>query len=225
MKKELITYLSRCLLEERIQKMEQVLNHRTRYVTVVLEDIFQSQNASAVLRTCDCFGIQDVHIVENQNKYQLNRDVILGASNWLTLHRYNEKENNSLEAIQALKKKGYRIVATSPHKNDFTLNDLPLEPAKVAFAFGREVTGLSKEIMNQADAFLKIPMYGFTESLNISVTAAIVLNNIMDKLRKSNISWNLSEEEIDDLKIEWYTRNLHKGELVAKRFYEEQHLL
>ena len=139
---------------------------RTRYLTVVLEDIFQSQNASAVLRTCDCFGIQDVHIIENRNPYEINPDVELGSAKWLNMNRYNKSGHNTLEAFTELRKKGYKIIATSPHKNDLMIQDLPIEH-KIALVFGSEREGLSDIALQNADAFVKIPMYGFTESFNI----------------------------------------------------------
>jgi tRNA (guanosine-2'-O-)-methyltransferase len=220
-KHELITYLSQCLTPERITIIDEVLQNRTRYITIVLEDIYQPQNASAVLRTCDCMGVQDVHVIENLYKYNINRDVVLGADNWLTLNKYHSKENNSKQAIRQLRDKGYRIVATSPHKNSCTPDQFSPGKGKAAVFFGTEVTGLSETVMKEADEFLTIPMFGFTESFNLSVSAAIVLNQLIMKLRNSDIDWKLTQEEIEDLKIKWYTANINRGDLVVKRFYEE----
>jgi len=221
-KQELISYLSQCLTPERMEAMDRVLKHRTRHVTIALEDIYQSQNASAVLRTCDCLGIQDVHIIENSYKYSINRDIVLGAENWLTLCKYGSKENNSAKAIKTLKEKGYRIVATSSHKDSCMLPDFSFDKGKAAIFIGTELTGLSDTAMNAADEYLMIPMYGFTESFNLSVSAAIILSHLTTKLRKSTLDWKLTEEEILDLKIEWYTNNIVRGDLVVKRFYEER---
>jgi tRNA (guanosine-2'-O-)-methyltransferase len=221
-KQELIAYLSQCLMPERIKKIDEVLQNRTRYITIVLEDIFQPQNASAVLRTCDCTGIQDVHVIENLNKYNINTDVVLGADNWLTLYKHHHEKNNSIAAIKKLKEKGYRIVATSSHKNSCMLDQFNLNKGKAAIFLGTEVTGLSETVMNEADEFLSIPMYGFTESFNLSVSAAIILNHLIQKLQNSNIKWKLAEEEIQYLKIKWYTANINRGDLVVKRFHEER---
>ncbi|MCY1719565.1 RNA methyltransferase [Prolixibacteraceae bacterium Z1-6] len=195
---------------------------RTRHITIVLEDIYQSQNASAVLRTCDCFGIQDVHIIENRNEFQDNSEVSMGSSKWLNLKKYNEANNNSLEAIKQLKQQGYRIVATTPHKNDQKLHDFDIAKGKTALVFGSELPGLTETILNEADEFLKIPMYGFTESFNISVSAAIILHHLTLKMRQTEgLQWQLSQEEKDALKMEWIRKTIKRSELLEKRFWEK----
>ncbi|MFW5774139.1 MAG: TrmH family RNA methyltransferase, partial [Tangfeifania sp.] len=196
MQKELIEYLSTFVTPERLSLFEKILEHRTSYFTVVLEDIYQSQNASAVLRTCDCFGIQNVNVIENRNTFTVNKEVSLGSSKWLSIRKFTDGRNNSLEAIQTLKKEGFRIVATSPHTNDTLLDDFDIEKGKAAFIFGSELPGISETIMNEADEFVKIPMFGFTESFNISVSAAIILHHLTDKLHKNTkIHWKLTSEE------------------------------
>jgi tRNA (guanosine-2'-O-)-methyltransferase len=188
----------------------------------VLEDIYQSQNASAVLRTCDCFGIQDVHIIENKNEYKINPDVALGASKWLSMNYYNKTENNTLDAINKLKADGYRIVATTPHTNDVNLEDFSLSDGKTALVFGTELTGISDIVYENADEFMKIPMYGFTESFNISVSAAVILHHLTYKLRNSDIDWQLEEDESDELLLNWIRSSIKKSKLLEKRFYEEK---
>src|SRR4030042_2486900 len=170
MKEKLIKYLEQFVTERRLQLINRVLSQRTRYITVVLEDIYQSHNASAVLRSCDCFGIQDVHIIENRNTYQLNPDVALGSNKWLTLYKYTREQNNTATALTKLKKTGYRIVATTPHANGCPLQEFDLHKGKTALVFGTELEGLTGNATTMADEFLTIPMAGFTESLNISVT-------------------------------------------------------
>ncbi|OFX59184.1 MAG: RNA methyltransferase, partial [Bacteroidetes bacterium GWA2_30_7] len=178
MSSSLFEFLAGFVTDRRKKIICDNIKERTRYITVVLEDIFQPQNASAVLRTCDCFGIQDVHIIENQNKYNINPDVVLGATQWLTIKNYNKNENNTLEALNNLKKNNYRIIATTLSENNVSLNDFQLNKGKIALFFGTELTGLSSEVINNADEFLKIPMYGFTESFNISVSAGIILHDL-----------------------------------------------
>ena len=217
-KKDLIQFLETVMLEERIELIDKNVNERTRYVTVVLENIFQPQNASAVMRSCDCFGVQDLHVIENSNKYELNPDVVMGSSKWINLKRYNSKTENTLDAINRLKKEGYRIVATTPHTNDVLLPDFDLTKGESAFFFGTELTGLSDVVMDHADEFVKIPMYGFTESFNISVSASLVLNHLASALRRSNVDWQLTEEEKLDLKLEWYKRSVKSSEKMIERF-------
>lgn len=222
MSKELIDFLQGFVLEERYQNFQKVLDSRTRYITVVLEDIYQSQNASAVLRTSDCFGIQDIHIIEQKHFFQVNPDVALGSSKWLTLNQYNNHHNNSQKVIQHLKADGYRIVATVP-KNDCTeLDKFDLSKGKVALFFGTELTGLSDDIINQADEYLKIPMVGFTESFNISVSAAIILYELTRKLRLSSINWQLTEQEKEVILLGWLKQTLRKPDLLIKKFYHRK---
>lgn len=214
----LIEYLSQFITEERNELFDTVLSERTRYIKVVLEDIYQPHNASAVLRTMDCFGIQDACIIENKNEYHVNPDVALGSSKWLTLEKYNQKENNTLDAIENLKKENYRIVATTPHTFDTKLDDFDLKKGKAALFFGTEMHGLSKAVLENADDFVKIPMYGFTESFNISVSAAIILYHLTEKLKKLPNHWQLSENERKEIKLEWLKRSIKRSDLLIDNF-------
>jgi tRNA (guanosine-2'-O-)-methyltransferase len=169
------------------------------------------------LRTCDCFGIQDVHIIENQNSYEVNPDVALGSSKWLTLIKYNRFSYNTPEAFDCLRKNGYQIIVTSPHKNDVLLEELPVE-TKTALVFGSELRGLTDNAISKADGWVKVPMVGFTESLNISVSAAIVLYYLTGKLRKSNVRWALSDEEMVDIKLNWLKNAVKSADLLEQKF-------
>jgi len=218
----LIKYLSQFITEERNKLFDTVLSERTRYIKVVLEDIYQPHNASAVLRTMDCFGIQDACIIENMNEYHVNPDVALGSSKWLTLEKFNKKENNTLEAIENLKKENYRIVATTPHTFDTKLDDFDLKKGKAALFFGTEMHGLSKVVLENADDFVKIPMYGFTESFNISVSAAIILYHLTEKLKKLQDHWQLSENERKEIKLEWLKRSIKRSDLLIDNFLSHE---
>jgi len=217
---ELIEYLQRFVTEKRKELFFNTIEHRTRYITVALEDIFQSQNASAVLRTCDCLGIQDVHIIENYNKYQVNPDVALGAHKWLSLKKYNSKTiDNTEDAIQNLKKNGYRIIATSPHKNEIDLTNFDLNKGKAAFLFGNEKQGLSKKALSLADEFVTIPMFGFTESYNISVSAAILLYQLIIQLKMSkDIDWRVSDDEKNDILLDWFMISIRNSKGIISKY-------
>jgi tRNA (guanosine-2'-O-)-methyltransferase len=216
-KQELLKFYRQYLTENRKARFEEVIKYRTRHITVVLEDVFQAHNASAVLRSCDLTGIQDVHAIENRNQYDVNTEIDMGSSKWLNLYRYNGKEHNTLDAYKSLRNQGYRIVATTPHKNDFTLDTLPIE-GKFALVFGTELTGLTNIAIDNADEYLRIPMYGFTESYNISVSAALSLFTLSERVRKSNINWQLSEKEKEDILLEWSRRSVKRSELLEKEF-------
>lgn len=211
-------YLKQFVTPNRINRFEEILKLRTRYISLALEDIYQSHNISAVLRTCECFGIQDVHIIENANKFVVNPEIVLGASNWLSIYQYNQAYSKSLEAIQFIKKMGYKIVATSLHHKSVALEDFNIEMGPFAIFFGTELTGLSKEMINHADYFLKIPLFGFTESFNISVSAGIILHHLNWKLRKSKINWHLSQEEKLSIMLDWLKKSIRKSNQVEEEF-------
>lgn len=219
-KKELIEYLFKFISDQRKKRFLEVINYRTRHITVVLEDIFQPQNASAVLRTCDCFGIQDVHIIETRNKYDVNPDVALGSSQWIDMYKYKGEEKNTINCLSQLKAKGYKIIATSPHKNDFLVENLPIEN-KTALVFGTELEGITDDVKNMADGFVKIPMFGFTESFNISVSAALALYTLTNRLHKSEVNWQLSNDERDEVLLKWQRNTINKVELIEKDFLEK----
>jgi len=217
-KLELLKYLKSFVSENKNSLFNRIIKDRTRYITAVLEDIYQPHNASAVLRSCDCFGIQDVHIIENENEYTINPDVALGSSKWLTLHRYNNLENNTLDCLSKLKAKGYRLVATTPQESGQSLHDLPLND-KVALLFGTELRGLSEIALSNADEFLHIPMYGFTESLNISVSAALIMFNLTEKMRSEEIDWQLTDTELVDVQIDWARSVVKDAPLIEREFF------
>ncbi|NQV02677.1 MAG: RNA methyltransferase [Bacteroidia bacterium] len=216
-KQRILAYLLTFISENKQQKFNENIRFRTRHITIVLEDIYQPHNASAVLRSCDCFGVQDVHIIENKNKYEVNPDVALGSAKWLNLVKYNQAKNNTISCLSRLKELGYQIVATTPHQDDFTPKSFPLEK-KFVLLFGTELQGLTPEALNLADKFIRIPMVGFTESLNISVSAAILLHTLTGRLHMSEINWRLSDEEETDILISWATAMIKKPDLVIRNF-------
>ena len=217
---DLIEHMSGCVTEKRLAILKQVLAERTRYITVLLEDIYQSQNASAVLRTCDCTGIQDVHIVEERNEYEINRDVALGADRWLSLNYYSEGEDNIYSAIKTLKKKGYRIVATSPHKDGSTPENFDLQKGKAVLMFGTELNGLTNRALELADEYIQIPMAGFTESYNISVSAAITLYTLRKRLESSSLQWKMGEVEQSELLLNWLRTTIKMSDQIENKFIQ-----
>jgi len=218
---KLLEHLISFVTENKQQLFHKVLAERTKHVTVVLENIFQPQNASAVIRSCDVFGFQDLHVIENSNKYNLNPKVVLGSSKWINLHQYNKTDDNTLDCINQLKQQGYKIYATTPHTDDCLISKMPLDD-KCALMFGTELTGLSETALQHADGFVKIPMYGFTESLNISVSAAISLYEISKRLKNSDINWQLTEEEKIEQLITWSKKVVKNSNMIEKEFLLKQ---
>jgi tRNA (guanosine-2'-O-)-methyltransferase len=205
--------------ENRIRLFETIVEQRTKHLTIVVENIYQSHNASAVLRTADCLGLQDVHVIENDNKYEVNPDVALGSSKWIDLYRYNRETNNTKQCFQKLKNNGYKIVATLPSERNIMLDQLNIND-KLAVVFGNELKGLSDVAIAEADVFMKIPMYGFTESFNISVSAAITMHSLNERLRKSNVLWQLSKDEKLDTLIKWTKRTIKYSDSVEIELLE-----
>lgn len=212
---DLLDHLKSYLTEKRIAKFETVLSQRTTHFTVATEDVYQLHNTSAVIRSCDVFGIQEVSIIEEQNTKRIDREIAMGAQKWVDLNRYHSVKS----CLSNLKQQGYQIVATTPHKNDCDLEDFDITK-KSCFFFGRETEGLSDEVLNAADCFLKIPMVGFTESLNISVSAAIILQHVTSKLRRSNIKWQLTETEKLKKQLDWCRKTIKSYDEIVERFYE-----
>ncbi len=203
---------------ERIARLNAVLENRTRQLALVLEDVYKAQNASATIRTCDALGIQDVHIIENHSPFSLDAKVSMGSCQWATLHRWRESGGANTDACYtALRDQGYRIIATAPGPASLSLDDIGLE-SRCAFVFGNEEQGLSAAAIGGADACVSLPMYGFTQSYNISVSVGIVLMHMSARLRSSGIDWRLSEEEKASLRLEWYRTVVRSDDLIEKRF-------
>ncbi|GGI57889.1 TrmH family RNA methyltransferase [Winogradskyella haliclonae] len=210
---DLLKHLEGYLTENRLQRFNTVLPLRTKHFTVATEDVYQLHNTSAVIRTCDVFGIQEVNVIEEVNSKRIDREIAMGAQKWVDLNRYNSTKS----CIDTLKQKGYQIVATTPHTNDCDLVDFDISN-KSCFFFGRETEGLSDYAMDHADCFLKIPMVGFTESLNISVSAAIILQHLTSKLRKSHINWQLSDAEIIEKRFDWIKKTIKDYDAIVERY-------
>ena len=216
---KLLTYLEGFVTDKRKNLFRNILQDRTRHFTVVLEEIYQQHNASAVIRSCDIFGIQDVHVIENKYKSKVSRHIAKGSQKWLSFHNYKEDKNNTIDCLENIKSKGYQIIATTPHNDSCVLHDFDITK-KSAFVFGVEKAGVSDDVMKNADGFLKIPMVGFTESLNISVAAAIILENLTFKLRNSSVDWKLTNEEQKILYASWIEKTIKNVDEIKERFIE-----
>lgn len=212
---DLLAYLEGFVTEERKQRFIDVLSKRTRFLTVAIEDVYQLHNTSAVIRSCDAFGVQNVHVVEDRFGKRLDKNIAMGAEQWIDVHRYQTTD----ECISTLKDDGYQIIATTPHNNSNLLSDFKIT-SKTALFFGTEKEGLSSKVLEQADGFLKIPMVGFSESLNISVSAAIILQKLLDDLRKSKYPWRLSELEVLEKKLDWTKKSINDVEGIIGRYLE-----
>ena len=213
---EYLAYLEGFLTENRKERFQKVLENRTNHFTIAVEDVFQFHNTSAVMRSCEVFGIQEINIVEQRFGKDIDKEIAMGAQKWVDINRF-ENINN---CIQNLKTKGYQIIATTPHDDSCLLHEFGISK-KSALFFGTEKEGLSEEVMKQADGFLKIPMVGFTESLNISVSAAIIIQDITSRLRLSNIDWQLTENELLETRLAWAKNSIKDIKRIEERYYSE----
>lgn len=217
-KQALLERASELYSDNKRQLFDRLAALRTRHITVMLEDVYQAHNASAVLRSCDCFGIQDVHVVENRNSYNPNGDVSMGSDKWVDYYKYR----TTADAYSELHRRGYKIIATLPHENDTMITDLDISQP-IALVFGTELTGLTQAAIDGADGYVKIPMYGFTESFNISVCAALSLFHLSEKMRAdSSIRWQLDEEAQTELKLYWSMQVIKDGYNVMKHLMESK---
>lgn len=212
-----LSYLEGFITKNRRDSFLRILAQRSRHFVVAIEDVYQLHNTSAVLRTCEVFGVQELHVVEEKYGKKIDKEIALGAQKWVDVDRYN----TTTECIKNLKNRGYKIIATSPHAEAADLDDFDITE-RAAIFFGTEKKGLTQEVLDQADGFIKIPMLGFTESLNISSSAAIIIQNISQRLRKSNIKWQLTEEELLEKRIDWTRKSIKDIDFITQRYLEQQ---
>jgi tRNA (guanosine-2'-O-)-methyltransferase len=209
-------FLENILTENRKQRFLDVLKNRTNHFTVAIEDVFQLHNTSAVMRSCEVFGIQQLHVVEEKYGKNIDKEIAMGAQKWVDVNRYESIEN----CIDSLKQQGYQIIATTPHNEDCLLEHFDISKPSALF-FGTENEGLSQAVLNAADGYLKIPMVGFTESLNISVSAAIIIQNLMNRLHRSEINWQLTPEEMLEKRLQWAKNSIKDIKRIEERYYSK----
>lgn len=211
---EYLAFLENILTDNRKERFLEVLKNRTKHFTVVVEDVFQMHNTSAVMRSCEVFGVQELNVIEQRFGKRIDKEIAMGAQKWVDINKFDTVSN----CIDSLKKDGYQIIATTPHENDCLLDDFDISKPSALF-FGTEKEGLSQEVIQKADGYLKIPMVGFTESLNISVSAAIILQNLTSRLRQSTIDWQLTEDEIIEKRLAWARSSIKDIKRIEQRYY------
>lgn len=217
---KLLAELKKYITNERWQLFQQVIALRTRHFAFALEDVFQDHNSGALIRSCDCFGIQDLYLVENRYSNKITHSIAIGSEKWVTLKRFGDSEDSSLACIEALKKENYNIIATSPHAKSLNLYDLPLDQ-KAVFFLGSEKKGLSESVLSRADYTLSIPIYGFAESYNVSVAGALIMQHLRYRLHSSNVAWQLREEEKIEILLDWTIKSIRSGIHLASKHLED----
>lgn len=207
-------YLSGFMTAGRAERLRQVLDDRTRYMAVCLENIYHPQNASALVRHCDAFGIQDIFTIEEICRFRPNTNVVKGTDKWVNIRRSFKTE----DGIAELRRRGYRIIATTPHRGDCSPEEFDIEAGPFALVFGTEHEGVSGRIADVADGYIRIPMWGFVESLNVSASAAIILYMLSKRLRQSGIDWRLTEDEKKVILFDWMMRSVKNAETILTKF-------
>jgi len=212
----LTEYLESFVTQERLTRIDRALGARTRRITVVLEDLYRMHNASAVVRSCECFGIQEIHVVESDNVFEVNRSIVQGAAKWVTVRRHPGRDGIR-RCLSSLKKEGYLVAAMSPRPGGTPVERLCLE-RPLALCFGSEEPGLSQQAMDMADVTATIPMQGFTQSLNLSVSAGIALYLLGERLRGSDLNWRIDGERYRRLRALWLARSINAGRQIVGRY-------
>lgn len=221
MDQKIASHLEEFVTEHKQFLIDKVLSERTKHFTVVLEDLFDPHNISAVIRTCDCFGIQDLYITQHLHEYNVNPKIVKGASKWVSLHKFEENSSSTKACFSKLKSEGYRLVGTTPDPNNTSIHEMAIDD-RTALIFGSEIAGLSDYAKGEVDELVHIPMYGFTESFNISVSAAMVLQTLVRRLKLSEIDWQLSSSEKLQLKLDWYKKIVKHSDLHIKNLAVEE---
>lgn len=212
---DLLNYLEGFLTDKRKERFLEVLNYRTNHFTIAMEDVYQLHNTSAVMRSCEVFGIQELNVIEQKFGKRIDTEIAMGAQKWVDVNRFNSVQS----CIDAMRENGYQIIATTPHDDSCMIHEFDITKRSAIF-FGTEKEGLSQEVIDQADGYLKIPMVGFTESLNISVAAAIIIQDITNRLRQSKVHWQLSEEEVLQKRLLWAKNSIKDIQRIEERYYQ-----
>ena len=212
---ERIEYLSSFLLESRIDTLTRALDMRTEYITVMTENMFHAQNASAIVRHCEAFGVQNIHTVEELCPFLPTLNIALGTERWIDINRHA----TTADAVKALREQGYRIIATTPHHRSCTPETFDVKKGKFALVFGTEKTGVSEDILKEADEYLQIPMCGMVDSLNVSASAAILIYMLSQRMRLECDDWHLSDEKRTRTLYEWYRYAVRDSEALLERKY------
>ena len=211
---ERTAYMSQFLTEERMAVLRRTLASRTRYMTILTENTFHPQNASALVRHCEAFGLQDLHTVETRCKFNPNVNIVRGTDKWVDITRHESTE----EAISTLKGAGYRLVATTPHRESCTPETFDVAKGPFCLVFGTEHAGVSDEIIEAADEYLRIPMCGMVESLNVSASAAILIYMLSQRMRLTpSIDWALGEDDACEMLFRWVMSSVKDSERILER--------
>lgn len=216
--RERIALLSGFMLPARYDVLRRTVAMRTRYMTILAENTFHPQNAAALIRHCEAFGLQQMHTVETFCRFNPSAAIVRGTDRWVDIRRHG----STAEALAALRAEGYRIVATTPHREDTTPETFDVGRGRFALVFGTEHAGISEEVLASADEFLRIPMCGMVESLNVSASAAILIYMLSERMRRQVEGWSMTAAEQAATLYGWMCRSVKDSEEILKRTFGEE---
>ncbi|MDE2988205.1 MAG: RNA methyltransferase [Chloroflexota bacterium] len=183
----------RPITERRLARMREVLERRHDDLVVVLENIHDAHNASAILRSCDAFGVGRIALVYNNQEFpEISGGVAAKVEKWLQIDRYESAE----ECVSELRSEGIRVYATqlTDDAQDYLSADFN---GPSAIVLGNEHAGCSAEMLALADGALIVPMVGFVQSLNVSVAAAVILSEMARQRRGAQPAWTARKAELE----------------------------
>lgn len=212
-----IEALAQFMTPERFETLCRTVRMRTRYMTVLAENMFHGQNAAALVRHCEAFGVQRMHTVETLCRFEPSAAVVRGTDRWVDVRRHR----STAAALAALKDAGYRIVATTPHREDVTPETFDVGRSPFALVFGTEHAGISDEVVAAADEFLRIPMCGMVESLNVSASAAILIYQLSERMRRTVPDWRLSPAEQTEVLYDWMCQSVQDAPRILNRQFQD----
>ncbi len=215
-----IAFLEQHISAHRLQKIKNVLAQRTRHLTVVLENLYHPENGNAVMRSVECFGLQEMYVVQEKYDWKYSLKIARGAAKWTDVHAYSSENGGAAACYQQLRERGYQLVATDPQPGSFTAQNLDISKP-VALIFGTESTGVAPETLAMADARIHIPMVGFTESFNISVSAGILLAQLRQRLEAEVPHWQLTEADQVAIYADWLAKSVRHADALL-RVFEKQ---
>ena len=207
--------------EERFEKLSSRLESRTNRMVLALEDVFHPHNASACIRSAEAFGVQEIHAVQSRCQFSPSHKIVRGTDQWVDIKRWK----STPELVEHLRSRGYRIVVTAPRENGSTLESFDAQGTPFAIFMGTEKTGISDWLMQEADDSIFIPMTGFAESLNISVSAAIITQELTRRIRlMPPHKWQLSDSDKTIVLSDWLRKSIKNSEEILERLAEKQNI-
>lgn len=212
---DVLKHLAPRLTPERWAKIQKVVALRTCEVTPVLENIYDRGNTSAVFRSAEAMGFQNVHLIEPGERFKESARVTAGADKWLDIVRFKQ----TVPAVANLREKGYQILATHLDSTAKPLAEMDLTKP-TAIVFGNEKDGISSEMIELCDASVILPMRGFVQSYNISVAAAIAFQTIASARDRAGRGGTLSESEKRILEAHYCLRTLDNAAEILQRVVE-----